>query len=180
MNQIVQNELIESAKVGFFDEGLNRGSYGLTIKLRSDAPKGALSPKVYSAVKQLVEEELPLASKKSRILIPDSFHATDSLRWLIAALKRFSIQAHVIYGPSFGESDAIAEASWKILKITEPLSCFLDFDELWYEPEQSVAVAEFPLWPLPHPIYLYLKASGREVSEVISFMKSSKFPWSIL
>jgi len=180
MNQVIQNELIESARVGFFDEGLNRGTYGLTIKLRGDAPKAPLSPKVFSAVKQLVEEPLPGAGKRARVLIPDNFRAQDSLRWLLAALKRFGIAPQAVFGPQLGESTALSEAAWRIMRTSEPMSFFLDFDELWYEPTSETPIAEFPLWPLPHAVYLYLRGQNREVSEVVQFMQLSKFPWSLL
>lgn len=179
MNNIIQNELIESAKVGFFDSGLSRGTYGLQIKLARDKIQGGISSKVYEAVKTILEEPLPSANKKARIRIPEGFKNLAELRWLLAALKKFSISTQIMYDPSLGEPELLGLADWRILQVTAVEPSFVEFDELWFKPAGDLP-PEFPLWPVNHPIYLYIDGTGRTVEELTGFMSRSRFPWVLL
>lgn len=175
---IVQNEFIESARVGFFEQGLSRGTYGLQVRLSPERLQVPLSPKAYEAVKQLVEEPLPAANKKARIKVPASYRNLAELRWLLAALKKFSISTQLIYDVTLGEPELLGLADWRILQVTAPEASFMEFDELWYKPQGPLE--DFPLWPLQHPVYLYVDGAGRPVDEVFGFMQKSKYPWVLL
>jgi hypothetical protein len=177
MTQIHKNNFIVSAKTGFYETGLSKGSYGLTLTLANTT---AIGTDELLAMKQIVEEPLPPAAKKARVMLPKEFHSTEALRWLLAALSRFGIQSQVAFWPALGETEALSLAAWRILQVDEPHELFIDFNELWYSPSEAALESTFPLWPVGHQVYLFVRGQGMAMESVVGFISRAAEPWALL
>lgn len=173
------NDLIVDSKAHFFSQGLSKGSYGLDIKLQRGSPK--LNDQIFSAVKSLVLEPMPTVNKKARIHIPSGqFEANDQLEWLLAVFKRHGFSTQLVFDSSFGEPPAARAATWRILRVQEPTQCLIDFNELWFQPSASELPSSFQLWPMDHPIYLFLEPKDFSIDSILEFMNRTEFAWSLL
>lgn len=171
------NNFITKATVGFFTQGLSRGAYGLEISIKNSTQDS----KVFEAVKTVLETKLPSANKPVRIHIPSGFSTYETLSWLLKAFTMYGFRTQIVFHPDFG-SPAVAElADWRILATSNPEAVFIDFDELWFSPtEEVLRSCHVPLWPIKHPVYLYVDAKGYSMESVVGFMEREEHPWATL